>query len=386
MKIRATLIELWDRFTHYDEVDEIYHNGLNNLYPNEIERVVQNSPTGSKASNIMSKYLVGKGLTNDPVLNGTLLSETTKDVSDDISMQYGSFVHVTYGMKIVGSDFTFEPIGIKCLDYTKCRKQKNDDDGNRGIIMYKNFEAIKSWYTKNEDETFYYPYSNDQNVIREQIKRDSEERLKQNPDMNWVEMLAQFRGQVYYLNLTPRYEYAVSLFNSVYNDADTEYRMSLYSNSISRLGFLGKIAILTSGLDEETSNTIKDDVKGWLGAENASTTYFLEIEDTEDLEKNFKIINVPSQYDEAQFRDTKENVRINILGAINNIPSALAYGRDNALFGNSGELILQMKLFYQEQTSWERKKIEEMYSMFGWETEIVLLVEEPIIIEEKIEP
>ena len=41
----------------------------------------------------------------------------------------------------------------------------------------------------------------------------------------------------------------------------------------------------------------------------------------------------------------------------------------------------QMKLFYQEQTSWERKKIEEMYAMFGWETNIVDLVDEPVIIE-----
>ena len=263
------------------------------------------------------------------------------------------------------------------MDYTKCRKSKDDNNDNPGTIIYKNFENTKKGYfsADSEDkEKWYYPFSNNQEIIKQQIRRDNKASLSKNPDLSLGEMLGNYRGQVYYLNLTPKYRYAISHFNSVYNDCDTEYRMGLYSNSVSRGGFLGKVAILTSGLDEETSQDIKNDVKNWLGAENASTAYFLEIEDTESLDNNFKIMSVPSQYDETQFRDTKENTRINILGACNNIPSALVSAKDSNLFGNSGELIVQMKSFYNEQTNYERSRIEETYKLFGIETKIIPLI------------
>ncbi|MDB9801058.1 hypothetical protein OAB94_01650 [Flavobacteriaceae bacterium] len=378
MKLRASLIELWNRVTDYNLDEEVYLNGANNLYPNEIELVVQNSPSASKGSNLMSTYINGRGLTNDPKFNGKLLSEVNKDIADDISVQYGCFIHVAYGVKVNSEGADFVPTCISVLDYTKCRKSKNDDNENAGIIIYKDFEESKSGFFGNDDddtkETWYYPFSNNQEIIKSQIRKDNKEALKENPEMDLSNLVSNYRGQVYYLNLTPKYTYAISHFNSVYNDCDTEYRMSLYSNSVSRAGFLGKVAILTSGLDEETSADIKNDVAKWLGAENASTAYFLEIEDTESLDNNFKIMSVPSQYDEAQFKDTKENTRINILGACNNIPSALVSANDSNLFGNSGELIVQMKSFYNEQTNYERRRIEETYAMFGIETKIIPLI------------
>ena len=387
MKIRASLIELWERVTDYNLDEKVYLNGSNNLYPNEIELVVQNSPSASKGSNLMSTYINGRGLTNDPSFNGVLLSEINKDIADDLSVQYGCFIHVSYGIKadIEGAEFVTKKLHV--LDYTKCRKAKDDDNDNPGKIVYKDFEQSKSGFFSNDNdvkETWYYPFSNDQEIIKSQIRLDNKKSLQANPDLTLAEMLANYRGQVYYLNLTPKYRYAISHFNSVYNDCDTEYRMSLYSNSVSRAGFLGKVAILTSGLDEETSQDIKEDVAKWLGAENASTAYFLEIEDTENLENNFKIMSVPSQYDEAQFRDTKENTRINILGACNNIPSALVSANDSNLFGNSGELIVQMKSFYNEQTNYERRRIEETYLMFGIDTKIKPLINDEIATKETI--
>ena len=62
MKIRASLIELWNRATEYNLDQKVYLNGDNNLYPNEIELVVQNSPSASKGSNLMSTYINGRGL------------------------------------------------------------------------------------------------------------------------------------------------------------------------------------------------------------------------------------------------------------------------------------------------------------------------------------
>ena len=152
MKIRASLIELWNRATEYNLDQKVYLNGDNNLYPNEIELVVQNSPSASKGSNLMSTYINGRGLTNDPMLNGTLLSETTKDIADDISVQYGCFIHVSYTLKADFEAVEFIPSSIKVLDYTKCRKSKDDNNDNPGTIIYKNFENTKKGYFSADSE------------------------------------------------------------------------------------------------------------------------------------------------------------------------------------------------------------------------------------------
>ena len=47
-KIRATLVELYNRVIEPDKKNKnIYSNGIDNLYPYEIERVVNNSPTAT---------------------------------------------------------------------------------------------------------------------------------------------------------------------------------------------------------------------------------------------------------------------------------------------------------------------------------------------------
>jgi len=374
MNVRATLIELWNRITPFNKSEKVYFNGDNNLYPNEIERVVSNSPTASMASSLMSKYIVGLGPINDEDIGGVKKSEIIKDIADDIAVQYGSFIHVGFGIEVDGDNFKIVPKTLKILDYIKCRKNKKDDNDNSGIIKYKDYED-KSLFG-NTDETFYYPFSKDQDVIIEQIKADNKEALKKNPKMTIAEMLPKYRGQVYYLNLTPRYEYAVSKFNAVYHDCDTEYRLSVYSNVSTRGGFMGKIAILLSGLDEEFTKKIKEDVSEWLGSEKAGNIYLLELKDADgDLENHFKIIKVPTNFDEQQFKDTKKDIRINILGACNSLPNELVYtGDSSSLFGNGGTLIKEMKKVYTENTEYERNKIAETLTYLGWETHIVPLI------------
>ena len=57
MKIRATLIELWKKVTPFKESDNVYWNGVNNDYSEEIERVVSNSPSGSRAVEMFSGFI-----------------------------------------------------------------------------------------------------------------------------------------------------------------------------------------------------------------------------------------------------------------------------------------------------------------------------------------
>lgn len=369
MKVRATLIELWKKITPYREQDKVFWNGENNDYSEEIERVISNSPTGARAREMFSKFIFGAGIEdtfNVKLDNGRLLSEVAKDVIDDVVNQNGAFIHTTYGVETEKGDVVFLPKVPKSLDYNKCRISNNDDDGNEGMILYKVFNKSDASSTKKEKnyKKKYYPFNPKQSVVKAQINEDA--KLAGYEGEEWGEKIKHYRGQVMYLNLTPKYRYAISKFDSVFNDLDTEYRIGLYCNTLTRGGFLGKTALLTQGLDEETSDQLKEDVVNWLGADGSAGIYHLDVEQAENLENVFKIVQVKSQFDDKQFEAIRNSLRRNILGAANNLPEGLAFADTTALFGGSGESYKQMKQFYWEQCEWERQKVEEAFWKLGF--------------------
>src|SRR6188768_3493800 len=128
-KYRAKFVELYRRVVPLAESkdDSIYYNGENNLYPNEIELAILNSPTGKSASKIFAKYISGKGVEFDTVVNETKnynLSTIVKIASTNIARQYGVFFHI--GQSINGG-LTLSPV-LDVLEYTKVRIGKEDDN------------------------------------------------------------------------------------------------------------------------------------------------------------------------------------------------------------------------------------------------------------------
>lgn len=368
MKVRATLIELWKKITPFKETEKIYWNGENNNYSEEIERVVSNSPTGSRAKEMFAKFIYGSGISdelNPKFDNGVLLSEIVKDVIDDVVVQNGAFIHVSFKLDADETDVMFIPTQPKSLNYNKCRIEEPDDEGNDGMILYKNYNKFDKDVTKKEKkyERRFYPFNTDQNVIKAQIKADAKKKGIESED--WSELIKHYRGQVMYLNLTPKYRYAVSKFDSVFNDLDTEYRIGVYFNTSTRTGFLGKLAVITQGLDDEQSEAIKADISNWLGAEGSSDVYHLDVEQVENLDSVLNIVNVPSQFNDKQFSVVQPNIRKNILGAANNLPEPLAFADSGSMF-DSGEKYIQLKQFYWEQCEWERQKIEDAFWKMGF--------------------
>jgi len=373
-KLRATLLELWSRLTDFNEKLDVYLNGEDNQYPAEIERVVNNSPTGKRAANMLSKYVAGAKIENDELVNRSLnlkKSDVVKQIADDISIQYGCFIHTEYSIDKNGK---LSPSNPRILDYKKCRISKKDDEDNPGKIYYQDYAKKKALgrRSKKSKEHWYYPFNKNQDVIIAQIKKDAALAKKTGAELK--DLLPSYRGQVFYLNLTPQFVYAVSLFDGVYNDCDTEYRMGLYTNGVTRSGFLGKVAVITQGLDPDDEKQVDEDVQKWLGAEEANTVWRLSLDETADIDKAVKILQVKSQFDEKQFTETRKSCRTNILGAANNIPEQLAYN-SSGLFSQSGEAYKQLKIFFNEQTEYERNKVEETMKLLGFDCKIIPLIE-----------
>lgn len=386
--IRATLIELFSRIIPLkeDKKDgDVYWNDVDNLYPNRIERIVNNSPTASRASKIMGKYISGKGLvleSQDVIVNKAKnykLSNVISICGQNMAKQGGVFIHVGFGLN---DDLTgVVPRSLDVLDYTKCRIAKEDDDKYDGKIFYRDYCEKKSFgNNKKTEEKWFYPFNKNQDVILSQIKADYEDK-KGEPTENIAEMLPYYKGQVFYLNLTPEYKYALAPIDSNYNDADTEYRISLYENREVRGGFLGKTAIITQGLDEETAKQVNENVGKWLGADGEDTDgiFRLDLENVEDVTKVMHTIQLKPNLDPKLFSEMKRDLKTTILGAFNSIPEILVLSNSGTVFGTSGEAYEQAKIFYNEQTSDERWKLSETITYLGFPCEILPIVNTDVV-------
>lgn len=389
--LRATIIELFSRLIPLKEDKEdgdVYWNDADNLYPNRIERIVNSSPTASRASKIMGKYISGKGLVIEDLdifvnkAKNYKLSNIISICGQNMAKQGGVFIHVGFGIDADETSFKIVAKTLDVLDYTKCRIAKEDDEKYDGKIFYRDYNVKKSFgNSKKTDARWFYPFNKNQEVILAQIKADYEDK-KGVPTDNIADMLPYYRGQVFYLNLTPEYKYALAPIDPNYNDADTEYRISLYENREVRGGFLGKTAIITQGLDEETSKEVNENISKWLGADGEDTDgiFRLDLEQSEDVTKVMHTIQLKPNLDPKLFADMKKDLRSSILGAYSSIPEILVLSGSGTLFGTSGEAYEQAKIFYNEQTEDERWKLSETLTFLGFPCEIKPIIEEEIAV------
>lgn len=379
--VRATLKELWSRVVSVSKnrkEDNVYYNGENNLYPNEIERVINNSPIAVRAAKVMAKYISGSGVIDGdsgveierkslPIINkkqNLNIADIFEIAARSIAMQGGVFLWRGIG---VGDDGNLVGKQIEVLDYKKCRITKEDDDENAGKIYFRDWDKSES---KDNKATWFYPFSNNQDVILAQMKRDFKERFSDKEEFDIEKAIKSYRGQVMFLNMTPEYIYPLSTFDSVFNDADTDFRISLYNNTQVRGGFMGKIIALTQGLDEEMSEQVSEDLAKMLGAENSGSFYHIDFAQVDDIDKVLKIEQLKPQFDDKLFTETDKRNRRNILGAANNLPSQLLYAEDGALFTSGSETIQEYKRFYSEQTEDERGALERAINQLGFNYKI----------------
>jgi len=70
------------------------------------------------------------------------------------------------------------------------------------------------------------------------------------------------------------------------------------------------------------------------------------------------------------------------MGAFNNIPEALVFAGDGAMFGTSADTYTEMKRFYWEQNEDERSALEQTLKSFGFEVNVIPLVDEALVNDE----
>lgn len=361
---RASIIELFNRvITYKDKRTKIYLNGENDRYPSEIRRVIQNSVTATAAAKTMANFILGKGPSVNPKVNrakGYNLYDIAEMASDDIAEQKGVFFHVNY-------DVEGNPNYIDVLDYEKCRVAKEDDMGYSGMIYY--------WpdLTKTKEYRKFYPFNPDIAVINAQRTQDAKDARG---NVKADRLISAYRGQVLFLNLEPKKPYPLAYVDPVFNDADSEYRVSEFKNTTIRKGFIGKVVATVLKTDDATeSRNIDKALKDLLGSENSGNLMKLETEVDADgkLMEVIKFEKVDSNIDDKLFAHTETSIQENILTAFNNVPKQLVMSADSALFSSSGDALREMQLFYQSQTRNEREKLQQALRKLTKDETIVLI-------------
>lgn len=394
--LRASNIELFSReiLVSTNGEKKTYSRDADDLYPLRIEKIINGSSTGRRCANLMAKYLGGNGnKINFLIKNGITINDIIRAACTSISKQYGVYFKLNYALdnealiSAIDNKPKFKIDNVGVLDYVIMAKSKEDDNDFQGKFYALKFDEEKSIFKDSDDDgNWFYPYNTNSKVILKQMHNDC--KIKKVDDPTIHDLISNYRGQVYYLNLTPEYIYALPLVDSVYNDCDTENRISNYNNTQTRTGFAGKTMIIkyAEAIEAETERSngadedFNDELKDFMGTENSGNLFVVEVPQSldSDLENSFLVKQLPAQFDDKLYETTIKNLRQNIMGAFNNIPEPLVFAGSGALFGTSADSYNEMKRFYWEQNEYERSALEQTLRMFGFDVEIMPIVSEKI--------
>ena len=364
LSVKASIVDVYKKLTKFERSVGVIYNGVDNLYPERVDRFINNSVTAKTCSKIMASYLTGKGwgAENDKIIVNEdeliSLQKFTSKLSNSASKQRGAFIHVNY-------DLNFKPCSYDVLPYSDCRLGKKDDDKYNGKIGISQDWDKKQ--VKEKDVLFVDVFNPKEKIVKHQINATKGSTM--------VDKLRNYKGQVWYVNFDDEYTYALSQIDAVMNDCDSEAQASVYKNRSLRKGFFGKTLVITKPLSggledyndekeyyeaQSERTNFKDTIKDFIGAENVGDALHIEMEfdENEKLDDVILFKDISASVDDKLFAYTEQSVFNNILMAFNSIPPALVRP-ENSVFSASGESIKNMQIVYQDNTINERNQIQQ---------------------------
>lgn len=389
------LVELAKRLVQFDKSLGFIQNGVDNNYPERIERVINNSATAKPAAKLFKKYVAGRGYGDDA---NRFLVDPSRDTNlfrflNDFCMSYayqnGVFVHVNYNA-------AFRITSARVIPFGHCRLGKKDDADWSGKILVS--DKFSTGEVKKDDLVAIDQFNPMPEVIASQIANAGS--------------IGKYRGQILFFN-PDKFDYPLAHIDNVVNDADSEYQASVYKNTLLRRGFFGKTLVVTKPLEgshvenipeaersaehkhilkrrNDQRDELRETIETFIGADGAGDALHLEMAfEGDDISKEILFKNIESNIDDKLFEYTESSVKNNIRKAFANIPPGLLDAVDNSFFSQSGEQLEQMKIFFQEQTEDDRllvnHQIERIMSRFqGFSApEDGMMIEPLIEIEEQ---
>lgn len=321
----------------YGKRDDIFNYGVNNDYPEVLRLVADNSVTSKACIELLSSFIYGKGfennnftVNNEGVTPNTLL----RKIAIDVSYFKGFAIHVSYNA--IGEKTAFKLVPFEWVRYAK-----EDVNGFKSKV-----KVCKNWSDRKKVVTEYDVYNPDH--VFSQIENAGG--------------IDNYKGQMLYASLDFKGVYPKGYLDSVINDAISEEKSSLLKRNLITKGFISNSIIVTKPFESNNDREeFRKSIKGQMGADGAGNVAHIESTNESDkLNEEIFLQNMDSSVNDKLFEYTDRNVSDKIRKAFLNIPPALIDSNDSSIFGQSGETLKQMKLFYQEQTDHLRDFINDV--------------------------
>ena len=334
-----------------DKQSGIFNNGLDNAYPQLIERLINGSVSARTASDMLKKFIIGNGFEqdglNNTVIYSNFMGETTlydllSQVAGNIAKHRGAYVQVQLNMngKITA---------LKHIPYRDVRLGKSDSNGYSGKLhVYNNWDKQNGKFDKEKIQKI-----DVFNPILEVIKKQMEQE--------------RWQGQIAYLFLDDEYVYPLATIDCVREDSDTENQIELFKNGELRRGFFAKY-IFYHGYHENEQDAIEFNQKleSFFGGGHEKSVITMEAEFDKEgkfvADSNLNVVKLDQNINDKIFESYEQSCKKNICKAHLGLPNFLVDSNDSSAFAQSGESFVQGFNFYNTQTKDIRVKVGQWFS------------------------
>ena len=324
---------------------DCFNWGLDNLYPNTLEYLVNASVTAKNAIDKSSKAIFGKGVkSGHQIVNkkGQSLNDVIRTASREYVKHNNAFIWVAYNL--LGEVSEIEIVPSKNVRVGK----RDDKDYSGKYLIYSNWDGAQGRIDRNAIKTV-DRFNLNEEIIQSQIEKAGG--------------INKYNGQLLHLQKYQNEIYSLADADCVINDMVSEIQASEFRQKGSTDGFLNTKLLVTKPFNSpEDKNIFLNNLDAVRGSKNANSVILLESPDaSSDLNEQINLQDLTSEHNDALFEYSEKQTEKNIAKAFN-VPLALINPSDSGIFGNSGEMYKTVKSIMWEEREEERMKFEEAFT------------------------
>lgn len=313
---------------------------VDNAYPQRVRNIIAASGTGSACSELLKKYLRGRGFANEfleeVVVNarGETLGDLHNLLAEDRSYFRGFAIHIGYNAALQVTSLTHVP-------FEYIRLGLPDDTGAVAEV------AIHPDWAKQSGKPF-----NQADISWVDLYTDNPEKVLAQIDK--AGGFDYWSGHVLYFSEAGHNTYPPAVCDSVLEDIITDAGIKVWKNRGVLTGFSANHILMYKGEFESdhARQQFIEDINQYQGADNAHKIMVVEVPTEESIPELKKIEQVST---DNLFQVTEQTVMENIIRRYHQPRTLHAIAQPGSL-GLSKEWE-EAKINYDERTEEERKRI-----------------------------